>query len=180
MHDLRQPDRRADRPRHVHGRAFLFEQACSARRAEVGERERERLLVPRRGVGAQPECDPHAAHARAVEVGGFDRDLVGRVGHFARGCAFDAGDALRLVAVGDDEEARVERPFDAVEGDHRFAVARVADDQLAPGEFVEVVEVQRLADFEHHEIRDVDGVVDRALAGEREPHAHPRLRGPYA
>ncbi len=39
---------------------------------------------------------------------------------------------------------------------------------------IRIVNVQRLTAFEHDEIRNVDDVVDRSLAGERKAHAHPK------
>ena len=47
-----------------------------------------------------------------------------------------------------------------------------------PGELGEVVGVVRLAELEHHVVRDVDDVVDRAHAGTRQPLGHPRRRRP--
>ncbi len=52
----------------------------------------------------------------------------------------------------------------AVERADGLPGARVARDQVVPGELVVIVEVLRLPEFEHHEVRDVDEVADRALA----------------
>ena len=52
----------------------------------------------------------------------------------------------------------------------------VAHDDVCAGDSREVVEVQRLPELEHHEVRDVDQVVDRALTGQRQAKANPRRR----
>ncbi len=67
--------------------------------------------------------------------------------------------------------------LDAVERRHRLALGGGADDQRAVGDPVEVEGVQRLRGQQHHVVGDVDDVVDRALAGRRQPGLQPRRRG---
>ena len=43
----------------------------------------------------------------------------------------------------------------------------------------EVEEVQRLTQFEHDEVRDVDQIGNRTLAGQRKPNAQRRRSGPH-
>jgi len=93
--------------------------------------------------------------------------------------AAQPGQALHAVGIGDDEVDLAEFADLAVEGRHLFVRQRAANDQTAFGKPVEVVEVERLTRFEHHEVRDVDEVVDRALGGEREAEAHPERRGSH-
>ncbi len=130
-----------------------------------------------RGFGAQAERNAHAPYPRPAKGGGFDQQLARFRRHFAACAALEPGDALRFAFVRDDQEARVQRAVGFVERAHRLAVARVAHDQAAAREPFVIVEVQGLRRFQHHEIRDVDEVVDRPLAGQRQPHAHPEGRG---
>ena len=58
-----------------------------------------------------------------------------------------------------------------------LALARPAHDERPAGHAREVEGVARLAQLEHHVVREVDDVVDRAHAHELEPVAQPRRRG---
>ena len=98
--------------------------------------------------------------------------------------AHHAGQADGPVGVGDRQHvrarARNSRPLIAVRVSPRPGAA---DDQPVLGQAVEVVGVQRLAALEHHVVRDVDDVADRADADRLQPlpqppwalaHAHSR------
>ena len=85
--------------------------------------------------------------------------------------AHDAGDRRRAVGVGDQAVVGVQDAGLAVERHDLLAVARAAHDEPAAGDAVGVEGVQRLAEQEHRVVRDVDDVVDRALA--RRPSGAP-------
>ena len=63
--------------------------------------------------------------------------------------------------VGDDEIVVTQLAVDVVEGDEALAGCRPSDNQTAAGELVQVVGVHRSPQFPHHEVGDVDDVVDR-------------------
>ena len=87
------------------------------------------------------------------------------VGHLAPLRPHEARDGRRPLCVGDHEHLGIQSARLAVEGRHRLACGRPADDDLAPGDLVEVERVGGLADREHDVVRDVDDVRDRAHAG---------------
>ena len=58
-----------------------------------------------------------------------------------------------------------------------LARGRAAHDEPAPGDAVEVEGVHRLPGQQHHVVRDVDDVVDRALAGGHQARLQPGRRG---
>ena len=82
---------------------------------------------------------------------------------------------LDAVVVGDDADLRVERVGLAVERDHRLAVARAADDEVAL-DLGRVEDMERPAAVVGDEVGDVDQRVDRAEADGAEPPLHPFRR----
>jgi hypothetical protein len=80
--------------------------------------------------------------------------------------------ATCALGVGDDEVGRIELPEVAVECPQLLSGARAAHDHRATRQRLEVEDVQRASEHEHHVVGDVDDVRDRADAG---PHPQPRL-----
>ncbi len=66
----------------------------------------------------------------------------------------------------------------AVERLERLTRPGPADDQPPPGQARQVVGVGGLAELEHHVVRGVDHVVDRAHAGQEQPAGDPARRRP--
>ena len=139
---------------------------------ELGRGGRERrvdaALEAARGLAGQLVPAGRARDGDRLEVRGLDEHVAGRRTDLGLGAAHDAGDrdgALAAV-VGDEQVARVEGAVDVVEGRQPLAGARTAHDDRAL-EGGEVEGVQRLAEAEHHVVRDVDRQRDRA-------HARPR------
>ena len=170
-------DLAAERLRCVGGRAKLYQQLRGARGTDVGQRKGQRLLVARRSLAAHRQVHRGAADARSGKVCGFENDGGRCVADLAVRAAHHAGDAqrlTRLVRIRDDERARRQRTLDVVERHDLLVLAGVAHDQARVLHAIRVVKVQRLPGLEHHVVRDVDEIVDRALAGQRQANAHPR------
>jgi hypothetical protein len=134
------------------------------------------LLEAVGGLGAQPQRLRRAVDVRAVPVGRLHEHARRPLAHLRALAAHDPGDRGRPVGVLDDEHLAVERAHLAVERGDPLALARAADDEPPAGHAVEVEGVQRLAGQEHRVVRDVDDVVDRALAGGHQPRLQPLRR----
>ena len=101
------------------------------------------------------------------------------VGDLRRRAAHDAADAVRdVVRVTDEKVVGREAALDAVEGDQRLAVASSTHAQTAATHEREVVRMRRLPELEHHVVRHVDDVVDRAHAEQRQAAGDARRRRP--
>ena len=113
-----------------------------------------------------------------LEVRRLDEHVAGRAADLGLGAAHDAGDrdGPLATAVGDEQVARVEGTVDVVERGQPLARPRPAHDDRAL-EGGEVERVQRLAQAEHHVVRDVDRQRDRAHPGLGEAHRHPPRGG---
>ena len=134
-----------------------------SKRADASERRPSRRLRPADRRWEEPR------HLQQ-HVGGGRRDL-------AVGAAHDAGDADRaVVEVADQEVVGGQRPLDVVEGRQRLAVGGPADPEAAAAHLREVVGMVRLAQLEHHVVRDVDQGVDRPHAQQGQALLHPLRR----
>ena len=96
-------------------------------------------------------------------------DLAARAAH-------DPADPGGPVRVADQHGVAVEDALLAVQRREALALARGAHVQRRPGHAVEVVGVHRLAEQQHHVVRDVDDVADRALAGRHQARLQPQRR----
>lgn len=114
-----------------------------------------------------------AADRRAAEIGAFEDDGGGFVGDFRVLAAHDARQCDRLFAVGDAEHIGRQLADVPVERGDSLALGRSADDDGLGGNVGSVKRVHRLAVFQHHIVRDVDDVVDRADACRAQTLAHP-------
>ena len=145
---------------------------------QLGRRGRQRrvdaALEAARGLAGQLVPAGRAGDGDRLEVRGLDEHVAGRRTDLGLAAAHDAGDRDGAIAavVGDEQVARVEGTLDVVEGRQPLAGARTAHDDRAL-EGGEVEGVQRLAEAEHHVVRDVDRQRDRAHPGLGEAHRHP-------
>ncbi len=115
----------------------------------------------------------HPTGGNRIEAGAFEKDARRALRHSRAGTAHDAGQADDRFVVRDDEIFRVEFALHFVESDELLAGLRAPHDEPVAGQLVEVVGVHWPAEFPHHEVRDVDNVVDRTQPDRLEPIAHP-------
>src|SRR5439155_21301350 len=69
-------------------------------------------------------------------------------------------DGARAGPVADDADVRIELPLDTVEGAHFFAGLRAAHHNSVVADLVVIKCVQRVAEFQHHIIRNVHDIAD--------------------
>ena len=113
-----------------------------------------------RGVGVEAQAARGCADRRRVPPRRFEQDVLRRGRHGGVEAAHDAGERDGALGVGNDDVGRVENPFDAVERHELFSAARLADDDAAAGELVEVEGVERLADVPEDVVGGVHGGAD--------------------
>src|ERR1051326_2735334 len=117
-----------------------------------------------RRVGLDAEAARGAADDRGLEPRALEEDVLRRRGDLALRAADDAAEADGFVGVGDDAGVLVKLAHFVVEAAHRFAGLAFADDDRIALQAIEVEGMQRVAEGEHHVVRGVDDVVDRAEA----------------
>ena len=136
----------------------------------------EALVEPDRGLAAEARLLGRTPDVRRVEVRRLEEQVDRRTGDFAVLAAHDAGQGDGLLGVGDDQHVGVELPGLAVDGGDPFVGARAPNDDAVLGEAVVVEGVERLPHLQHHEVGDVDDVVDRPRAVGGEPLPQPAGR----
>src|SRR5207302_5284524 len=116
-----------------------------------------------------------AAGRNGIEPGTLDQNIFSGEGNFAVGAAHHAADALgmRAVTIADHANAGLESAFDAIEGARFFSGLGFAYDDAMIANFVVVVGVQRVAQFEHDVIGDIHDITDAGNAGGFEALAQP-------
>ncbi len=114
------------------------------------------------GLAVEAVAAARSADAARGEVRALDEHAGGGVADLAPLAAHDARERDGALGVGDDEIVRGERAIDAVEGAELLALGRAADDDLAAAEEGVIEGVDGVAELEHHEVGDVDDVVDGA------------------
>ena len=134
-------------------------------------------------LGAEGEPLGRAPDAHRVEHGALDDDVAGRVRDLAVGAAHDAGDADRALRIGDEQRVVGQGAGHVVQRLELLPGGGAADDdrRAAVGAGVDrggVERVDRLAQLEHHVVRGVDDVADRALARREEAHLDAVRRRP--
>ena len=82
---------------------------------------------------------------------------------------------MRFDIIGDDGHRRVDGISLAIQGQHLFAIIRLAGDQRT-AELCPVIDVQRPAEIEHDEIGDIDQRRNRLLPDRLEPLLEPGRR----
>ncbi len=137
---------------------------------------REALLEARAGLAAQPELQRRRVDVGRVPVRRLHED-AGRVGlDLGAVSAHDTGDRRRPGGVGDEADLAVDGARLVVERDDLLAVGGAAHDEATALDAVQIEGVQRLAGQQHDVVRDVDDVVDRALAAGHQARLQPRRR----
>jgi len=83
-------------------------------------------------------------------------------GNFRFGAAHDSAnpDGVRAVAIGDQAHVRIKRSLDTIERSSFFLRAWRGAQQFCDPNVVVIEGVQRMAEFEHHVIRNIDDVAD--------------------
>ena len=126
----------------------------------------------------EPQRRGGGADRRGREPGGLQDHLRRRRSHLGVAASHEARHGDGALGVGDDEEARRQRPLPAVDGLHRLARAGAADDDAAPPKARPVEGMEGLPPVEHHVVGDVDDGVDEALAEGGEPAGDEGRRRP--
>ena len=129
-------------------------------------------------LAAQTQPPRRARDGHRLEVRALEQDCSRRIADLRVEAAHHARNRQRLVAVGDQQVARIERARDVVERDKLARIACAAHDYLAAGDFAVVERMQRLTQFEHHVVGRVDDVVERAHPAKFKPAPEPRRRRP--
>ena len=141
------------------------------------------LLQPRidtaletlRGIGMHAETPRAASYCRRVEESDLEEDVAGVVGDAALLATHDARDADRTRGVRDDQHVGLKRHLLAVQQLEAFPGPRVAD--VDPGiQPPQVVGMHRLAEFQHHVIRNVHDGTDGTQSRAPQPLHHPQRR----
>ena len=112
------------------------------------------------------------------KIAEFDDDVGRAVADLGRGAAHDAGDADRPGRVGDDQRLGVELALDVVERLEPLPGPGAPDEDPAVVDRGRIERVDRLAELDHHVVRGVDDVADRALAGGEQAHLDAIRRRP--
>ncbi len=120
------------------------------------------LLPPVRALRAQAEALARAEEAVRLEVGRLEQHGPRGVADLGLLPAHDPGERDRPVRVGDQQVVLSQLTVDAVERAEPFARARPPHDDPSVVEGRVVEGVKRVAEREHHVVRHVDDVRDRA------------------
>ena len=154
-------------------------QVCGARDGECSTLRVDAALEARARLADEAEAPRGPADRRRVPDGALEQDAARPGMHLGALATHDTGERRRSLTVVDDEVAGDERPVGAVERAQHLASGRIAHAEHPAGHTVEVERVQRLAELEHHVVRDVDDTVDRAHAALREARPQPQRRAAH-
>src|SRR5713226_1734130 len=148
----------------------LHNQFSGAARGNLGHFGIGSAAEARGSFGVQFQETRGAANGDRFEPGAFDQDIFRGKGDFRFGAAHDSADSdgARAVAIADQAEIRSklavfvrrELPLDTVEGSHFLGWLGAADDNFVVANLVVIESVQRVAEFQHHVIRNIDHVAD--------------------
>ena len=131
------------------------------------------LLPTRRGLGSEPQPPRGAQHGEGVEVRRLEEE-VGRLRtHLTLLAAHDPGDRDGMGRVRNHQVGARQPSLLTVERPHLLPGACAANDDPPPVEPIDVERVQRRPEREHHVVRHVDDVRDRAHACGEEPCLQP-------
>ena len=153
----------------------LLEQLHDARGGRDGDARVDPALEPLGRLAGQLVATCRARDRHRIEVRGLDEHAGGAGADLGGGAAHHACQPDRTGVVGDQQVFLVQRARLPVERHQLLPWVRAAHDDSAP-QFVEVVAVDRLTEFEHHVVGDVDDQRDRPDARELEPRDHPGRR----
>ena len=120
-------------------------------------------LIAVRGIGAEAQSPRLAGNGGRREEGGFEEQVGGGIADARMLTAHDAGQRQRLGVVGD--KSGVARRFDALFVEQQQLLARLrATDMNGARQFGVVEGMQRLTEFQHHVVGDIDQGGNRADA----------------
>lgn len=125
------------------------------------------------GFGLESELLAGASDAGVVEVGGFEEAAGGGGGHFGFRTTHDTGDGDGFFRVADHHLSGLEVVPCAIDGGEGFAGGGFSDDDPLSLKEVEVEGVERLSDFEHDVVSEVDEEGDGAGADLAESFLEP-------
>ncbi len=126
-------------------------------------------------VGREVESARTARDSLGPPERGLDIDVPGVVGHCRLVTAHDACERLDRFIVGDHADLLVDLDRVAVQQFERLALAPPAHGEAAVN-LVQIEDVRRAAEFEHHVVRDIDQRSHRTLAATGQTIDHPRRR----
>ena len=142
----------------------------------LGEIRIDALLPAVRSLRAEPEALRRLQDRDGLEVRRLEEDARRLGGDLGLLAAHDRREGDSALAVLDHHVARVERAQLAVEGAHLLAVVRAPDADDTAVQRLVVERVQRAAERDHHVVRHVDDVRDRAHAGREDARSQPHRR----
>ena len=149
------------------------------RRAPGGDHRQLRaqpLLEPRRRLRARLQFRRRPPDVRRMEGGRFQQHRRRRLRHLRLEPAHHAGQRDRRLRIRDSEHIGRKLLFVAVDHHHLLALPGASHDDLASAQLLEIESVQRLAQLQHHVVRDIDDDVDRAHPAGDKPLLHPARR----
>ena len=146
----------------------LEQQPVASSAAGLGEVRVDALLPAVRALGAQPQPLGRAEDAVRLEVRGLEQHARRRVADLGLLAAHDPGERDAALGVGDHEVVGLSSRS-TPSSVRSFSPGRRGGRRSARRERREVEGVQRAAEREHHVVRDVDDVRDRAHPGGDEP-----------
>ena len=149
--------------------------ACDGQ-PRVEERRIDPALEPLPRIAGQRQLLAGSCDMVGIEIGAFDQHVGGAFGNARLLAAHDAADIVDMGVVGDHRHALVKRIGLAVEREHALARLGAPRDQRTR-QLGAIIDVQRPAEIDHHEIGDVDQRGDRLLANRGQPPRHPVGRG---
>src|SRR5882762_8724992 len=138
-------------------------------------REIDAALEAVRGVAREVVAARASRHRLGIEERGLEEDVPRRRVRLGALAAHDAAQADHARVVGDAQHRLVDLDLLLVEQQDFFALAAPAYVDRA-AQLVQVVDVQRPAELEHHVVRHVDERRDRALPRAFQTPAHPLRR----
>src|SRR6266481_4164282 len=145
----------------------LQNQFSSASRGELGHFRIGTAAKPRGGFGVQFQETRSAANRDRFKPRALDQDIFGGKRNFRFRSTHNSADAdgVGAVAIADHADVGIELPLDAVEGSHVLAMLGAADNNLRIANLVVIESVQRVAEFEHHEVGNIHDIADAGDAG---------------
>ena len=145
-------------------------------RGRLGEVRIDALLPAVRALGAKTEPLAGREEAVRLEVRRLEQHRLGRFADLRLLSAHDPRERHRAIGVGDHQVGRHELAVDAVEGAEPLSGVGTPYDDAPAAERRVVERVQRVAEREHHVVRDVDDIRDRAHAGREQARLQPHRR----
>ena len=155
---------------HVHdsGEKFaagnLLNQFCGAPRSQLRHFGIGAAFEAIGSLGAQAKSFGSAANGNRIEPGALDQNVARAETDFGFGSAHHAADAHGARGIRYHARLFRQRAFGAIKRADFFSGLGAAHHDAVFLQFIEIEGVQRVAQFEHHVIRDVHDVIDGFFA----------------